>query len=167
MRKSVKDYLKTIKNPLRKRTITFLLKDDKVLLGLKKRGFGKGYFLGIGGKVEENETIEEAAKREVLEEINVQLSDLKHVGMLKFYFPCVLDESWNQEVHVFVSNSWKGDPQESEEIKPEWFAKKDIPYEKMWDDAKYYLPEVLAGKTLEASFTFDENLKVVDKIFTL
>jgi 8-oxo-dGTP diphosphatase / 2-hydroxy-dATP diphosphatase len=34
-----------------------------VLLGLKKKGFGKGKWNGFGGKVEKNETILEAAIR--------------------------------------------------------------------------------------------------------
>ncbi len=165
MRKSTEDYLKIIKNPsIPLRTITYLIKGDKVLLGYKKRGFGKGNFLGIGGKVEPGERVEEAAKREVREEINVEILDLKLVGVIKFYFPCVKDESWNQEDHVYIATKWKGKIQESEEISPEWFYKNRIPYEKMWDDAKYYLPQILEGKKLEASFVFDKNLKVVDKV---
>jgi len=162
------DYLKTMKNPLKKRTVVFLIKDNKVLLGFKKRGFGKGNFLGIGGKVELDETIKQAATREVKEEINVEIINLKQIGILKFYFPHVKDESWNQQVHVFITNTWNGKEQESEEIRPEWFAKNKIPYNFMWDDARYWLPEILKGKKIEASFIFDEKLKVADwdiKIF--
>lgn len=45
--------------------LTLVLVHDatKVLLGMKKRGFGVGRWNGFGGKVEPNETIEEAAKR--------------------------------------------------------------------------------------------------------
>lgn len=39
--------------------------DSRLLLGEKKRGFGKGYWNGFGGKVEAGETIEQAAVREV------------------------------------------------------------------------------------------------------
>ena len=37
----------------------------RLLLGLKKTGFGAGYYNGFGGKVEPGESIEEAAYREV------------------------------------------------------------------------------------------------------
>ena len=57
--------------PLRPRTVVFLLRGTEVLLGLKKKGFGENYLVGIGGKVEDGETIEEAAKREVAEEVHV------------------------------------------------------------------------------------------------
>jgi 8-oxo-dGTP pyrophosphatase MutT (NUDIX family) len=37
--------------------------DQKILLGLKKRGFGEGKWNGFGGKVHVNETIRQAAVR--------------------------------------------------------------------------------------------------------
>ena len=39
-------------------------KRDELLLGMKLRDFGKGYWNGFGGKVDPGETIEEAAVRE-------------------------------------------------------------------------------------------------------
>ena len=157
-------YLKSLKKPLRPGTITFLIKNNKVLLGFKKRGFGKGNWLGIGGKVEPNEEIVDAAKREISEEINVKLNRTKHVGILNFYFPHIADESWNQQVHVFIAISWKGEPQETEEIKPQWFEKENIPYDLMWDDASYWLPKILDNKKVKASFTFDKHFKVLDHL---
>lgn len=38
-------------------------KDDQVLLGYKKRGFGVGTWNGFGGKVEEGESIRNGALR--------------------------------------------------------------------------------------------------------
>ena len=44
-------------------TLLFVLKPGKVLLGYKKRGFGADRWNGFGGKVQQGETIEEAAIR--------------------------------------------------------------------------------------------------------
>ena len=44
-------------------TLVFVLDESQILLGLKKRGFGCGRWNGFGGKVENGETIVEAAKR--------------------------------------------------------------------------------------------------------
>ncbi|RJQ25465.1 8-oxo-dGTP diphosphatase [Candidatus Parcubacteria bacterium] len=159
---NLSNYKKTLKNPLRARTITFLIKENRVVLGRKKQGFGKGNFLGIGGKVEIGEKIEDAAKREILEEIKVELTDVKHRGEIDFYFPHIADEKRNMKVHIFVCESWQGEPRETEEIAPFWFEKNSIPFEQMWDDAKYWLTEILEGKKLKAEFIYDKDLKVKD-----
>ena len=52
-------------------TLCFVRKDDKILLGMKKRGFGKGKYNGFGGKKEDNETIHDAAIRELREESGI------------------------------------------------------------------------------------------------
>src|SRR5689334_1601018 len=151
---------------LRPRTVTFLLRETEVLLGLKKKGFGKHYLLGIGGKVENGETIEEAAKREVAEEIHVLLPELRKMGVLNFYFPHIADESWDQQIHVFTARRWEGEPQESEEIRPYWFELENIPYEKMWDDARYWLPHILAGQNIQGEFVYNQDLKVAHSTIT-
>ena len=40
-----------------------VIEGDRILLGLKKRVFGEGWWNGFGGKINHNETIEEAAIR--------------------------------------------------------------------------------------------------------
>ena len=49
-------------------TLVLLREDNRVLLGMKKRGFGAGKWNGFGGKLEAGETVVEAAAREVREE---------------------------------------------------------------------------------------------------
>ena len=80
------------------------------------------------------------------------------MALLKFRFPYKKD--WNQDVHVFLAKSWKGEPEESEEMLPQWFKISSIPYQEMWDDDKMWLPHVLAGKKLEADFIFKEGEKI-------
>jgi len=74
---------------MRNATLCFLINNetDEILLGMKKRGFGKDKWNGFGGKIGEGETIEDAAKRELLEESGVHATELKKVGELTFFFP--------------------------------------------------------------------------------
>lgn len=138
-------------------TLCLLLKGDQILLAMKKRGFGVGKWNGVGGKIdsEKDKSVMDATIRETREEIGVVPQNLEKVALLRFRFP--YKEDWNQNVHVFLTNNWQGEPQESEEMKPQWFPLNEIPYSEMWDDDKIWLPHVLAGKKLEADFIFKEG----------
>ena len=144
---------------MRQATLLFLIQGDNILLAMKKRGFGEGQWNGVGGKPEKGETLEETAIRECQEEIEVTPLSLKHMADLKFYFP-EADKDWNQEVKVYICHSWQGDPAETEEMAPKWFKISDIPYEQMWEDDKFWLPKVLAGKFAKGKFHFDEDKKL-------
>jgi 8-oxo-dGTP diphosphatase/2-hydroxy-dATP diphosphatase len=145
---------------MRKRILTLCIihKDSKILLGMKKRGFGAGFWNGFGGKVKEGESIEEAAKRETKEEIGVVPLDLKKMGILKFQFK---GEPEILEVHVFSCSNFEGEIQESEEMAPKWFKIEQIPLDQMWPDDKYWLPLLLEGKNFRGKFYF-EGRKLVD-----
>mgnify|MGYP001609274800 CR=1 FL=1 len=135
-------------------TLCLAIKDGKVLLAMKKRGFGMGKWNGCGGKVEEGEEIPIAAAREMREEVGLfaEPANISKVGDIKFHF---LDNpGWNQHMHVFLVKDWQGEAQESEEMKPQWFDVKDIPFDAMWPDDKHWLPMVLAGKKIEGRFDF-------------
>lgn len=158
------DYIASLTKSHKPRTVIFLIKDNKVLLGYKKNGFGKGNYVGIGGKVESNESIQEGAIRELREEINVEvtLENIKEAAVLRFYFPHVKDDSWNQDVYAFIAHEWNGQPTETEEIRPEWFEFDNIPLNKMWDDAKYWTQRVLKGEEVHEEYLFSKDLKVIE-----
>lgn len=141
-------------------TLCLICRDGKILLGMKKRGFGMGNWNGFGGKVQEGETIEDATKRELLEESGLTATELKKVGVLQFSWQGKEDEIL--EVHSFKAVDFMGQPQETEEMKPEWFAIKDIPFEKMWADDKYWFPLFLENKQFEGRFLFDESNNIVE-----
>ena len=67
------DHKKTVKIPLRQATLCFLIRGNEVLLARKKRGFAEGKINGVGGKVNDRESVEEAAIRETREEIDVDI----------------------------------------------------------------------------------------------
>jgi len=149
-----------MKTPSKKATLLFLTKGDEILLAMKKRGFGVGRWNGVGGKPDGDETIEQTAIRECSEEIMVTPLDIKQVATLDFHFPT--DKSdWDQQVIVYLCPKWDGEPTETEEMKPQWYKKSEIPYEKMWKDDKYWLPEVIDGKFVDAEFVFDDNDSVI------
>jgi 8-oxo-dGTP diphosphatase len=155
---------------MRDATLVFLLRDHprrELLLGMKNRGFGSGKYNGFGGKVESGETIEHAAARELSEEcgITVSVRDLMQAAHLEFFFPAQSD--WNQAVHVFLAERWRGEPAETGEMTPAWFPLDAIPYEQMWADDPYWLPLILRGEFVEATFIFRDDNETIDTLSLL
>lgn len=150
-----------------RRTLLFLVKDGQILLAMKKRGFGKGKWNGVGGKIEPGESIEEALVRECQEEIAVTPKNWKLAAEIDFQ-EFHDGEPAHIYCHAYITNEWDGVPTESEEMAPAWFDIDKIPYSQMWDDDKYWLPRALAGETLKATFTLNQDNSVTEhKIETL
>lgn len=147
--------------PLRQATLCFLVRGDEVLLAMKKRGFGAGMWNGPGGKVSpKDKNIEETVIRETNEEIGVVPKNLEHVATFNFHFPKGTD--WGQQVWVYLSREWDGEPKKTEEMAPKWFNKDEIPYNSMWEDDRLWLPKVLDGMKLQGNFLFDKNQEMME-----
>ncbi len=136
-------------------TLCFCVRDDSVLLAMKKRGFGVGKWNGYGGKVADQESPRIAAARELKEESSLSVSEqaLEQVALVRFYF----DGSQLFECHVFLARDWEGEPSESEEMKPHWFSVSQLPFEEMWVAGRKWVPLILAGKKLEAEVNFNTD----------
>ena len=133
-------------------TLCIVNQHPRVLLGMKKRGFGAGRWNGFGGKLEKGESIEEAARREMKEEVGFVPTTMTRVGVLDFSFE---SDPKKLEVHVFRVTEFNGEPKETEEMKPEWFDVEKIPYDHMWSDDPFWLPLLLDGKSFKGAFHFD------------
>jgi 8-oxo-dGTP diphosphatase len=151
---------------LRQVSLCLLLREGEVLLALKRRGFGVGKWTGVGGKPEPGEAIEATAVRETEEEIGVTPLDLRRVATLDFFFPHVADEAWDQQVCDYIVHAWRGDPVETEEVAPRWFAHDALPFPAMWSDAPYWLPPLLHGEPVDGQFIFDETQQVLQHVLT-
>ena len=148
-------------------TLIYLVNDKRILLAMKKRGFGEGNYNGIGGKEEESDkSLKHAAVREAEEEVNVKIDplSLKKMAVLDFFFPHVpLEKGFDQRVHVYFTEKWAGEPKETEEMRPEWFDRKQLEnhkcehYENMWPDDQHWLPLVLKGEKIKGTFIFSKE----------
>jgi 8-oxo-dGTP diphosphatase len=145
---------------LKQATLCYCLKDNRILLGLKKRGFGQGKRNGYGGKLDTNETPEQCMVRELEEESGMvaQEKDLNKVAEIIFHFNNKPD--WDMIVHTYILTKWDNEPIETEEMKPEWYDAQNIPYELMWLDDKYWLADALDGKKIKATFWFESPTEI-------
>jgi len=149
-------------------TLLMVYDHPRILLAMKKRDFGKGRWNGFGGKVLPGETIQEAARREALEEGGIVIDNMEKMGVIQFAFENKVQlkelETKQVEVHIFHVKSFSGSLVETEEMKPQWFHIDEVPYHEMWPDDKYWLPLFLAGKKFTGRFLFDhaDNTKILD-----
>nr|XP_020659948.1 7,8-dihydro-8-oxoguanine triphosphatase [Pogona vitticeps] len=149
-------------------TLVLVVQPQRVLLGMKKRGFGVGLWNGFGGKVQPGETIEQAARRELQEESGLTVDTLHKVGLITFEF---VGDTELLEVHIFRADSFRGEPTESEEMRPQWFELDQVPFKNMWPDDVYWFPLLLQKKLFRGYFKFqgqdtilEYTLKEVEKI---
>jgi len=141
-------------------TLCIVYKHPKVLLGYKKRGFGAGRWNGFGGKVEDGESVEEAARRELLEEVGLTATEVEDAGQLSFAFK---DSGEKLKVFVFKVNHFSGKERETEEMKPKWFFLDEVPFREMWPDDVYWMPLFFAGRKFSGSFIFADQNNILEK----
>ena len=144
-----------------KTTLLFIIKDNKILLAKKKRGFGAGLLNGAGGKVEPYESVEDAAIRETQEEFNIRPINPQKRAEIEFD-EYVKGEHAIVNMSIFTATDYEGTPTESEEMAPVWFELGKIPYTRMFPDDGYWLPEILKGNYVTGTFKYDINLNILE-----
>lgn len=140
-------------------TLCIIHQHPKVLLGMKKRGFGEGKWNGFGGKVEEGESLEEAVRRELQEEAGIIVSEIEKIGSVDFSWK---DKPEILEVNIFKARDFEGEPIESEEMKPAWFNIDEIPFREMWADDVHWFPLFLKDRKFKGRFLFDDLDNVLE-----
>ncbi len=92
-----------------------ILQDDKILV--ERRALHKATDPGLvvipGGHVEPGETLEEACKRELKEELDLDCFEFKYLDRMLWHTPLEI-----QNVHYFVCEGWSGSlkSQEADEV---------------------------------------------------
>ena len=134
----------------------------EVLLGEKLTGLGVGKLVGAGGKLEPGEDPRSAAIREVAEELGVTVDPTDLHPISSITYPFVDKAEWSQRSFGFVTRAWTGTPTATAELAPSWFSIDRIPFDRMWADARLWLPRALAGEFVEATYSFRSDGVLVD-----
>jgi 8-oxo-dGTP diphosphatase len=132
-------------------TLMFVIKDGRILLIEKKRGLGAGKINGPGGKIDPGETPLQAAIRETQEELHVTPHTPRKLGELMFS----MSDSPDILCHVYRADDYTGTPTETDEAVPVWTALDAIPYQRMWEDDRHWLPLLLNEQTFRGRFIFE------------
>jgi 8-oxo-dGTP diphosphatase len=133
--------------------LCFIRNGSRLLLIHKKTGLGKGKINAPGGRILPGELPVHAAVREVREEVGLTAGELTRVAELDFIFA----DGYSLRGFVFIARSFAGTPVSTPEADPFWCAEDEIPYDRMWEDDRYWLPRVLAGERILGRFIFDKD----------
>jgi len=101
--------------------IMSVIRDDKILLARSPR-FPKKMYSTLAGFVEPGETLEEAVKREVKEEVNITVNNIKYITSQPWPFPHSLMIGFSAE---YSAGTIQIDGKEIEEAG--WFSANDLP----------------------------------------
>ncbi|OUP12697.1 NUDIX hydrolase [Anaeromassilibacillus sp. An200] len=101
----------------------------------KETDENKGKWIGVGGKLEEGESPEEGAAREVLEETGYTLLSSRYRGIVTF----VSDEWGTEYMHLFTSDHFCGKEIVCEEGDLAWIPKEELFSLPMWEGDRIFL----------------------------
>lgn len=141
-------------SPKDRATLLFVIEDGRILLIHKKRGLGRGKVNGPGGKLKPGEEPMEGAIREVQEELEVTPTGVRPAGELSFQFA----DGYSIHVYVFTADGCVGAPAETDEAIPLWVPVGEIPYDRMWEDDRLWIPLMLEGRPFKGRFLFDGDV---------
>ena len=102
-------------------------KEDKVIMFRRKVKHGEGYWCFPGGHLEFGESIEDCARREVMEEVGIKIKNLK-IGP---YTNNIFSEDDKHYITLFVIGDYDSgevinkEPDKAEEI--DWFDSAKLP----------------------------------------
>lgn len=122
-------------------TLCYIEKDGKYLMlhrNKKENDINKDKWIGIGGKLEEGETVEECLKREVREETGLTLTEYEYRGIISFY----QINSCAEYMHLFTAKGFTGELTECDEGELVWVGKEDIYSLNLWEGDRVFLEKI-------------------------
>lgn len=125
-----------------KKTVLCYIKQNESFLMLfrnkKENDVNMGKWIGVGGHLEENETIIEALYREVKEETGLTLKD--HYLHGEIYFQ---ENDFKETMYLFSSSSFTGELIDCDEGILKWIPINDLKQLPMWEGDYLFLDKLL------------------------
>ena len=99
-------------------------------------------WIGVGGKFEDGESPEDCARREVLEETGLTLTDYRYCGIITF-----VSDQWETEyMHLFHATGFTGALRDCDEGVLEWVPIEQINALPAWEGDKLFLALMQQGR---------------------
>lgn len=119
-------------------TLCYIERGDEYLLlhrVKKENDLNRDKWIGLGGKMEADESPEEGMLREVREETGLTLTSWRYRGIVTF-----VSDMWEGEyMHLFTADAFTGEVGVCDEGVLEWIRKADFAALPQWEGDKIFL----------------------------
>jgi 8-oxo-dGTP diphosphatase len=126
-------------------TLCYIQRDGKYLMlhrVKKENDLNRDKWIGLGGKLEENESPEECVVREIREESGLELASWRYRGIVTF-----VSDRWEGEyMHLFTSDDFTGQITDCDEGVLEWIDKSELLKLTLWEGDKIFLRLLDSGE---------------------
>lgn len=127
---------------MKETTICYIEHEGKVLLlhrMKKKEDPNAGKWIGVGGKLEQGETVEECLLREVKEETGLVLTEYEYRGSILFQSDC-----WEHErMHLYYATAFTGTLIDCDEGQLAWVPREQMLSLPTWEGDRIFLRRML------------------------
>ncbi len=143
-------------------SVVYLIHHDSYLMlyrNKKKNDLNANKWIGVGGKKESNESIDECAIRETLEETGLLIHTLDFRGIIHFEY----ENKESEEIYVYTSNDFTGELTTTCEGTLFWIQKDKILDLPLWEGDKIFLKYLLQEKKerFQLKLVYDSNDQLI------
>jgi len=143
-----------------KATLVYIERNNQILMihrNKREKDLHLGKYNGLGGKLDPNETLEDCAKREVLEESGLVLLNLFKKGEILFPKFDKFGNDW--EVHIYYSNEFSGDLiAENPEGTLVWIPKDKLLELNLWEGDKLFISRVFKDEEFRGTLYYQDGV---------
>ena len=119
-------------------TLCYIRRGNEILLLHRikmEHDENEGKWIGVGGKLEENESPDECLLREVREETGLRLTQWRCRGIVTF-----VSDRWEGEyMHLFTADGFEGELSDCDEGELKWVPRSLIPTLPQWEGDRIFL----------------------------
>lgn len=127
-------------------TLCYIEKNNKFLMlyrNKKENDLNEGKWIGVGGKLEEGETVDACLEREVWEETGLKLTKYELRGVIKF-----ISDKWeDQDMYLYYAWDFEGDVTGNcTEGELKWVDRELVPGLPTWEGDRLFMTPFLKGE---------------------
>lgn len=147
-------------------TLCYIEKDNQYLMlhrTKKENDQSHDKWLGIGGKIEKDESPEDCMKREILEETGLTVTSFTFAGVITF-----ISDVWETEyMFLYVVDGFTGEMITCDEGDLQWIPKQDVMKLNLWEGDRIFINRLLKeeyGFSIRYVYKSDDLVQVTGTV---